>query len=148
MILPTYERLRAIQLLNRFYRTSLLIGRMPSVMGGTAFRSRITGAPGRAFEDAVIFVCDVERCLAALDDFDRELLALCIFEERSEFFAARCFGRNQADISRRLGELLDLLYSTFCRLGLFDAVEEARIRSLLGSAEEAAEIPRSKRRRK
>jgi hypothetical protein len=132
MKLPTYERMRAMQLLNRFFRTSLLLGRMPSVMGEESFRSRIGGTPGRAFEDAVIFVCDIERCLAGLDEFDRQLIALCIFEDRSEYLAARRFGRSPAEIARRLGQVLDLLYSTFCRLGLLDAAEETRIREILG----------------
>ncbi len=118
MRLPSYERLRVILLLRRFFRTSLLLGRMPSVLGGDAFRSRLRYQPSRAFEDAVLFVCDVERCLRSLEPFDQRILALCIFEDRSEWETARLFGRPQAHISRRLGEVLDLLHETFCRLGL------------------------------
>ncbi|MCL6566101.1 MAG: hypothetical protein K6U09_06730 [Acidobacteriia bacterium] len=118
MRLPSYERLRVILLLRRFFRTSLLLGRMPSVMGGDRFRSQFRSRPSRAFEDAVLFVCDVERCLRSLEPFDQRILALCIFEDRSEWETARLFGRPQAHISRRLGEVLDLLHETFCRLGL------------------------------
>ncbi len=118
MKLPSYERLRVILLLRRFFHTSLLLGRMPSVMGGGTFRSRLRGRPSRAFEDAVLFVCDVERCLRSLEPFDQRILALCIFEDRSEWETARLFGRPQAHISRRLGQVLDLLHETFCRLGL------------------------------
>lgn len=118
MRLPSYERLRVILLLRRFFRTSLLLGRMPSVIGGDRFRSQFRSRPSRAFEDAVLFVCDVERCLRSLEPFDQRILALCIFEDRSEWETARLFGHPQAHISRRLGEVLDLLHETFCRLGL------------------------------
>ncbi|MCL6480322.1 MAG: hypothetical protein K6U02_01210 [Firmicutes bacterium] len=118
MKLPSYERLRVILLLRHYFRTSLLLGRMPSVLGGGTFRSRLRSRPSRAFEDAVLFVCDVERCLHSLEPFDQRILALCIFEDRSEWETARLFGRPQAHISRRLGQVLDLLHETFCRLGL------------------------------
>lgn len=118
MRLPSFERLRVILLLQRFFRTSLLLGRMPSVMGGNAFRSNLRGTHPRAFEDAVLFVCDVERCLRSLEPLDQKIIAICVLEDRSEWEAARLFRSHQAHISRRLGEVLDLLHETFCRLGL------------------------------
>ncbi len=122
MKLPTFERLRVILLLQRFFRTSLLLGRMPSVMGGNAFRTNLRSTPARAFEDAVVFVCDVERCLRSLEPLDQRIIAICVLEDRSEWEAARRFHSHQAHISRRLGEVLDLLHETFCRLGLLPPV--------------------------
>lgn len=124
MDLPTYERLRVIRLLHRFFRTSLQVGRMPSIISETVFRARLRGRPSRAFEDAVIFVCDVERCLRALEGFDQRLVAVCIFEDRSEWEAARRLRAPQSYVSRRLGEVLDLLHETFCRIGLLPPVPE------------------------
>ena len=118
MKLPSYERMRTIALLHRFVRTAMLVGRMPSLLGREIFRTHIRSSPTRAFEDSVIFVCDVERCLRALDPLDQRLIAYCILEDRSEWEAARQFCRNQSDISRRLGYVLDLLHETFCRIGL------------------------------
>jgi len=118
MRLATYDRMRSIALLQRFYRTSLQLGRMPSVLGGAAFRSRIHPRSPRTFEDAVVFVCDVDRCLRSLEPFDQCLIAFCVLEDRSEWEAACRFRCPQSEVSRRLGYVLDLLHETFCRLGL------------------------------
>ena len=53
---------RTIALLRRYFRMSLEIGRMPSVLGREVFRARVTSYRVQTFEDAVIFVHDVERC--------------------------------------------------------------------------------------
>jgi hypothetical protein len=118
MNLATYERVRTMSVLHRFFRSALMVGRMPSLLGREIFRSRATAMPARAFEDAVVFVCDVERCLRELGPIEQRLIAFCILEDRSEWEAARRFQRSQSDVSRRLGQTLDLLHETFCRVGL------------------------------
>jgi len=107
-------------LLHRFFRTSLMLGRMPSLLGREVFRSRVPGRPGGAFEDSVVFVCDVERCLRQLDPTEQRILAFCVLEDRSEWDAARRLHCAQSEISRRLGSALDSLHETFCRLGLLE----------------------------
>lgn len=118
MNLASYERVRTMGVLHRFFRTALLVGRMPSLLGREIFRSRATALPARAFEDAVVFVCDVERCLRNLEPLEQRLIAFCVLEDHSEWEAARQFQRSQSDVSRRLGHTLDLLHETFCRVGL------------------------------
>jgi hypothetical protein len=118
MKLPSFERARTMLLLHRFFRTSLLVGRMPSLIGREIFRPNVRSVPARALEDAVVFVCDVERVLRNLEAYDQRLIAFCVLEDRSEWEAARVFHRSQVEVSRRLGEVLDLLHETFCRLGL------------------------------
>jgi hypothetical protein len=125
MKLPTLERARTIALLHRFFRTSLLVGRMPSLLGREIFPSHMLRTPARALEDAVLFVCDVERVLRSLEALDQRLIAFCVLEDRSEWEAARLFHRSQMELSRRLGEVLDLLHETFCRLGLLRRPEQA-----------------------
>lgn len=122
--LASFERVRTMALLHRFFRTALQVGRMPSLLGREIFRSRTQNLPGRAFEDAVVFVCDVERCLRALDPADQRLIAFCVLEDRSEWEASRALHRNQAEVSRRLGWVLDLLHDTFCRMGLLKRIED------------------------
>jgi hypothetical protein len=116
--LATYEQARTILLLLRYFRTALMTGRMPSLLGREIFRPDTSLLPSSAFEEAVLFVCDVERCLRALAPFDQRLIAVCILEERSEWQAARLLRCNQMDVCRRLMEVLDLLHDTFCRTGL------------------------------
>ena len=118
MKLASFERMRTMGLLFRFVRMSLLVGRMPSLLGREIFRAQTQHLPARAFEDSVLFVCDVERCLRHLEPLDQRLLAYCVLEDRSEWEAARQFRRSQGEISKRLGRTLDLLHETFCRVGL------------------------------
>lgn len=139
MKLPSFERARTMMLLHRFFRTSLLVGRMPSLVGREIFRTNVRSTPARALEDAVVFVCDVERVLKTLDAHDQRLIAVCVLEDRSEWEAARVFHRSQVDVSRRLGEVLDLLHETFCRLGILP-----RPAQNLSSAPEGA-LPRRRR---
>ena len=118
MNLPSFERARTMMFLHRFFRMALLVGRMPSLIGREVFRTNIRSTPARALEDAVVFVCDVERVLRSLAANDQRLIAFCVLEDRSEWEASRVFHCGQKEISRRLAEVLDLLHETFCRLGL------------------------------
>lgn len=118
MRLDSYERMRTVGLLLRFFRMSLQVGRMPSLLGREVIPSRLRGQPARAFEDAVLFVCDVERCLRGLEPLEQRLIAYCILEEHSEWQAARQFRQAQSSVSRKLCNALDMLHSTFCRVGL------------------------------
>jgi len=122
MQLASLERMRTMALLQRFFRTALLVGRMPSLLGREIFRQHVRTVPARAFEDSVVFVCDVERCLRALAPFEQRLLAFCVLEDRSEWEAARHFHRSQSEISRCLAETLDSLHATFCRTGLLPPI--------------------------
>lgn len=124
MNLMTLERVQTVVMLHRFFRTALQVGRMPSLLGREIFRSRTANLPARAFEDAVVFVCDVERCLRSLESQEQKLIGFCILAEHPEWEAARRFHLSQSDVSRRLNRALDLLHETFCRLGLLKRVVE------------------------
>ena len=54
---------RTTALLRRYFRMSLDVGRLPSVLGREFFRARVTSYHVHSFEDVVILVHDVERCL-------------------------------------------------------------------------------------
>lgn len=118
MRLPTFERTRTMVLLHRFLRTALSIGRMPSLVGREVFRTQVQARPASAFEDAVLFVCDIEKCLGTLAPLEQRLIAFCVLENRSEWEASRQFHASQGFISRHLGHALDTLHVTFCSRGL------------------------------
>jgi hypothetical protein len=111
-------------LLHRFMRTALSVGRMPSLVGREIFRTRVRAHPPSAFEDAVLFVCDVEKCLTLLDPLDQRLIAFCVLENRSEWEASRQFHASQGFISRHLGLALDLLHVAFCQRKLLPPLPE------------------------
>jgi hypothetical protein len=43
------------------------MGRTPSLLGNTIFRGRASSYRMRTFEDCIIFIFDVEKCLKRLD---------------------------------------------------------------------------------
>lgn len=124
MKLATFERTRTMALLYRFLRTALSLGRMPSLVGREIFRTQVRAHPPAAFENAVLFVCDVEKCLSELEPFEQRLIAYCVLENRSEWEASRQFRASQGFISRRLSHALDFLYVTFCRRGILPPLPE------------------------
>jgi len=123
MRLPSYRHMRTMALLHHYFRKSLLIGRLPSLLGREVYPSRLKGRPVHLFEETVVFVCDVDKCLSELEPIDQRLIAYCILEDHTEWEAARQFQRSQSDISRRLHLTLDLLHETFCRLGILKPME-------------------------
>ena len=60
MELGLYRR-RTVALLRRYFRASVEVGRLPSLLGREFFRSRVTSYTMRNFEDVVIFVTDMEQ---------------------------------------------------------------------------------------
>ena len=109
---------RTVGLLRRYLRFSLETGRLPSLVGREFFRAKITSYPAVTFEDRVIFVRDVEKCLNRLEYWDQQLIARIIFQEHSQEQAARSLHWGLRTIERRLPLALDLLSEDFLRVGL------------------------------
>ncbi len=104
---------RTIALLRRYFRMSLEIGRMPSVLGREVFRARVTSYRVQTFEDAVIFVHDVERCVERLEPFSRQLIARVILQDYTYEEAAKLIGCGERSVYRFLPEALDQLTELF-----------------------------------
>ena len=102
-------RQRTAVLLHRYFRISLEVGRLPSVLGREVFRTRFNRPQNVSFEDAVIFVHDVERCLEKLDQFSQEVLVWVVLQGYSQEEASRLLGCARRTITRHLPEALDRL---------------------------------------
>ncbi len=102
-------RQRTAALLHRYFRLSLEIGRLPSVLGREFFRTRFNRRQNVSFEDAVIFVHDVERCLERLDVFSQEVLVWVVLQGYSQEEASRLLGCARRTVMRHLPEALDRL---------------------------------------
>jgi predicted DNA-binding protein (UPF0251 family) len=111
-------RERTIALLRRFLQLSLDTGRLPSLLGRQFFRAKVSSYRLVTFEDAVIFVHDIERCLEQLDDFSRAVIARVVLQEYTQEEAARLLHRNRKTIRRKLQEALDHLSEIFILTGL------------------------------
>jgi hypothetical protein len=115
-------RKRTVGLLRRYIRFSLETGRLPSFVGREFFRAKVTYYTATTFEDRVIFVRDVEKCMNRLEYWDQQLIVRVILQEHSQGQTARMLQCNRKTVQRRLPLVLDLLSEDFLKVGLLVAV--------------------------
>jgi hypothetical protein len=111
-------RKRTINLLRRYGKLSVETGRLPSVLSGMEFQRKITSYPLQTFEDAVIFVFDVERCLGELGEYEYEVIARVILRGENPDRAAYEMHCASRSVYRTLPEALDKLSKKFLRRGI------------------------------
>ena len=104
-------RERTAALLRKYCALSMELGRVPSLLGREFFRSKVTSYRMSSFEDVVIFVYDVERCLEKLDKVSQQLIARIGMQEYTYREAAALIGYSERTIERRYPEALDRLSS-------------------------------------
>jgi hypothetical protein len=109
---PFYRK-RTKALLRKYLRVSMDMGRLPSLLSQKVFRGRATSCRIRNFEDAVVFVIDVERCLKRLDPPSQELVARIALQEYTQAEAAEMTGQSLRSTIRRYSEALDRLTGLF-----------------------------------
>jgi hypothetical protein len=68
-------------LLRRYVRLSMGAGRVPSLLGRELFRGKVTNYRVEGFDDMVIFVEDVARCVAKLDKGHQVLVERIAMQE-------------------------------------------------------------------
>jgi hypothetical protein len=119
-------RKRTVGLLRRYMRFSIETGRLPSLVGREFFRAKVTYYTATTFEDRVIFVRDVEKCLNRLEHWDQQLIARIILQEYGQEQGARILHCSRSKIARRLPEVLDLLSEDFLRVGLLSGLPSRR----------------------
>jgi DNA-directed RNA polymerase specialized sigma24 family protein len=116
-------RERTMALLRRYMRISVETGRLPSLLGREFFRTRVTAYHVSTFEDAVIFVHDIERCLEQLDRFKQEMLAKVVLQEYSQWEAAHLLGCTLRTLERCFPDAVDSLTRIFLRSGILERLE-------------------------
>ena len=109
---------RTVSLLRRYFRVSVEVGRLPSLLGRELFRTKASAYRVTTFEDAVIFVHDIERILDQLDDFERSLIGKIVLQDYTHDEAAMQLGCWRRTVGRRYIETLDRLTETFLGNGL------------------------------
>jgi len=115
---------RTIGMLQRYLRYSIETGRLPSVLGQEFFRAKVTTYNVVTFEDRVIFVLDMERCLERLDEFSRQLIARRILQEHDRWATARLLHCNEKTVRRLTPYALDRLADVLVKMGLLKAIDE------------------------
>ncbi len=99
---------------------SLQTGRVPSLIGNCVFRGKASSYRMHSFEDAVIFLFDIEKCLKKIDPFGRELIARIALQEYTQEETAELIGRSLSQVKRRYADVLDELSRIFLDLELLE----------------------------
>lgn len=119
-----FHRKHALTVLNRYLQTSMLVGRAPSLLGNVVFRGRVSSRQLPSFEGAMIFLCDVEKCLKQLDPFSQAVVAHIALEDYTPPETALLTGESRRTIHRVYGAALDRLGALFVEYGIFEASVE------------------------
>jgi hypothetical protein len=96
-------------MLRRYLYASMQVGRSPSILGDPIGRGWVSSRPVRTFEDAVIFVLDIERCLDKLGWLDRQLLSRIVLQEYTHSETSALIGMSVRAISYKFPLALDRL---------------------------------------
>jgi predicted DNA-binding protein (UPF0251 family) len=112
------HRDHCLALLHRYFMMSVEVGRLPALLGREVFRTRARSYRVTTFEDVVIFVHDVERCLRRLSSFDQELIARIVFQEYTQEEAAALMGCTRQTVITRFPDALDSMTEIFISVGL------------------------------
>jgi hypothetical protein len=120
-------RSRTTALLRRYLRFSIEVGRLPSILVRELFRSKVTSYRMSSFEDAVIFVYDVERALNQVSAFGQLLIAMIIFQEYSQDEAAEHLRCARRTICREFPDALDRASEIFLEGGLLNRLPSSPV---------------------
>lgn len=107
-------------MLRRYLRLSMETGRVPSLLGREMFRGHVTSYRVHGFDDVVIFVHDVERCLTKLNETQRTLIERIALQEYTQGETARMMGVSLRTVVRRYAAAVDLLTAIFLETGLLE----------------------------
>ncbi len=107
-------------MLRRYVRLSMEAGRAPSLLGREMFRGKVTSYQVHGFDDVVIFVHDVENCLAKLDEKQQQMIRRIALQEYTIHEAAAMTGLGVSTVVRRYGRALDRLTEIFLEVKLME----------------------------
>lgn len=94
-----FYRKHTEKMLRRYLYASMQVGRAPSILGDPIARGWVSSRPVKTFEDAVIFVLDVERCLDKLSALDRALLSRVVLQEYTQAETAALLGMSARTVN-------------------------------------------------
>jgi len=104
-----FYRRHTESMLRRYLYASMQVGRAPSILSEPIGRGWVSSRPVRTFEDAVIFVLDIERCLDQLGALDRQMLSRVVLQEYTQVEAAALLGMSTRAMSYKFPQALDRL---------------------------------------
>jgi hypothetical protein len=114
------NREMALMILHRYFQMSMLVGRAPCFLDNKIFRGRVSSHRLPSFEDAVIYLFDVEKCLKQLDQFSREIVVHIALEDYTPTEVALLTCESKRTIQRIYGAALERLAELFREYEVFD----------------------------
>lgn len=113
-----FYRRHTERMLRRYLYASMQVGRAPSILKDPIGRGWVSSRPVKTFEDAVIFVLDVECCLKRLGALEQQLLSRIVLQEYTQAEAATMLGMSVRSVSYKFQEALDNLTQLLLKAGL------------------------------
>ncbi|MBS1802614.1 MAG: hypothetical protein JST28_04575 [Acidobacteria bacterium] len=113
-----FYRKHTEKMLQRYLYASMLVGRAPAMLSEPIARGWATCRRVKTFEDAVIFVLDMERCFKRLEEGDQALLGRIALQEYTHAEAADLLGVSARAISYKYPLALDRLTKLLLKAGL------------------------------
>jgi predicted DNA-binding protein (UPF0251 family) len=107
-------------MLRRYVKLSMEAGRAPSLLGREMFRGKVTNYRVHGFDDVVIFVHDVERCVESLDEGEQYLVRRIAMQEFTQGETAEMSGMSLRSVHRRYAAALDQLTAIFLEKKLLE----------------------------
>jgi hypothetical protein len=118
-------------LLRRYVKLSMEAGRAPSLLGREMFRGKVTQYRVQCFDDVVIFVHDVDRCLKLLNHDQTFLITRIALQEYTQGETAGMLNLPVRTLLRRYERALDVLTRLFLERRLLEplvACQDVEIR--------------------
>ncbi|MGD0913585.1 MAG: sigma factor-like helix-turn-helix DNA-binding protein [Terracidiphilus sp.] len=113
-----FYRRHTESMLRRYLYASMQVGRSPSILSEPIARGWASSRPVRTFEDAVIFVLDIEKCLDKLGALDRQLLSRIVLQEYTHPETAAMLGMSVRTVGNRFPQAVDRLTQKLLDTGL------------------------------
>ena len=113
-----FYRKHTEKMLRRYLYASMQVGRAPSILGDPVGRGWVSSRPVRTFEDAVIFVLDVEKCLNELGPLDRRILSRIVLQEYTQAETAALLGMSVRTVCTRFPTAVDRLTEKLLKAGI------------------------------
>jgi hypothetical protein len=113
-----FYRKHTEKMLQRYLYASMMVGRAPAMLGQPIARGWASCRRVKTFEDAVIFVLDIERCLDRLDESERALLSRITLQEYTHMEASNLLGLSVRAVYYKYPLALDRLTKLLLKAGL------------------------------
>ena len=113
-----FYRKHTEKMLRRYLYASMLVGRAPAILGESIGRGFVSCRKVKTFEDAVIFVLDIERCLDKLGAVDRAILSRIVLQEFSFVETAAFLRISVRSMSYKYPQAIDRLTELLLHYGL------------------------------